>query len=428
MESSDKSHSKCSVYVKKHRLGRGFVSFVFWGDRSFHFDLGNGIISPRSIDCNVSAENCGDEWWLLSVAAPKEAVNGTVFLLSSDGKSTVVDGCAKPQFYFASLEMTQEAKQPIRRAPDAEIFPGGRSEQTKRATTIPMTREQVAGDFFVDPNNVPTYDDLCESFADSDVPLLDQTSINLTGLSEDQHDWRENGVVIKKKFIPEDLVDEFLALRNDLDLGDQSFPSAAPYLEFEIIRKICCSTELHYLLVDLIGEEVGLHFNLSPFKSTERCWHADDYLNPGDTFGRYVAIWFSMGEIDPDSGPFEYVPGSHRWPTMRRDKLRALIKEEHNSNTTMWWSLYTEGLTSYVVDEKIKEQRADVNQFIAGKGDILIWHSRLLHRGSLPLNPELTRPAIIGHYSNIRSRRDFSDQISRQPGRGGYFWNFGITV
>ena len=54
-----------------------------------------------------------------------------------------------------------------------------------------------------------------------------------------------------------------------------------------------------------------MHLNLTGWVSTERNWHQDDYLNPfiNSWYGRLVAL----DKISADAGPFEYVPGSHKW-------------------------------------------------------------------------------------------------------------------
>jgi len=279
----------------------------------------------------------------------------------------------------------------------------------------------------VNPDYQPTFDELSEDFADEHVPLLDQRSVQLRGLTEDQRHWREYGYVIKRNFVPHPLIDEFLRLRTNLGLGHGSFPEPIAYAQHEVVTDICCSRELHHLLVDLLGEEMGIHFNLTDFKSTERGWHQDDYFNPPEVHGRYCAIWMAMGDIHPDAGPFEFVPASHKWPCMRREKVRALIKPEANSNEKMEWPIFAEYFVNKAIDQKIKDTGATVERFLARKGDILIWHGKLVHRGSIPNNPDLIRPALISHYSNIRSRRDFSNDISRHKG-GGYYWNWGRTL
>jgi hypothetical protein len=276
----------------------------------------------------------------------------------------------------------------------------------------------------VNPDYIPHFLELSENFPEGCcAPLLDQVTTNLKSITLDQQHWRDYGYLTKKQFIPDHLIDEYMNIRDQLNLGTGEFPNITPYLNYSAIRDICCSRELHYLLVDLLGEELGLHFILTSFKSTERGWHQDDYLNPESTMARYAAVWMAMADIHPDSGPFEFVPGSHKWPCLRRERVRALVKPEEVSNENHDWALIAEYLVNKAVDQQIRDTGAEVVQFNAKKGDILIWHGKLMHRGSIPKHSHLLRPALICHYSNIRDRRDLGNEITRH-GDGGYFWEF----
>ena len=71
-----------------------------------------------------------------------------------------------------------------------------------------------------------------------------------------------------------------------------------------------------------------LSLALTGWVSTERNWHQDDYLNPPDVDAWYVAAWLALDDIPSGSGPFQYVPGSHRWPAIRGDKVRLGIEAQ----------------------------------------------------------------------------------------------------
>jgi len=275
----------------------------------------------------------------------------------------------------------------------------------------------------LDPEHIPNFLDISEPFNEEAALLLDQQTVVLKGLSEDQIYWRKNGYVIKRNFVEHDLIDEYLNIRNKLNLGNGPFDDITPYLYHSVIRDICCSSKLHYLLVDLIGEELGLHFILADFKSTERGWHQDDYLNPEDTKARYAAVWMAMGDVDMDSGPFEIIPGSHKWPCLRRNKVQELVAPELRGRGDHEWAIVAEHSVNKSVENYIAATGSEIVKFDAKKGDILIWHGKAMHRGSIPKNSTLSRPAMICHYSNIRSRRDFGNEITRH-GNGGYFWEF----
>ncbi len=276
----------------------------------------------------------------------------------------------------------------------------------------------------VDAGRIPHFSELSEHYPDDVVMLLDQQNVKLKGITPDQQHWRDNGYVIKRNFIPHDLLDEYARIRQRLDLGVGPFKDITPYLNHSVIRDICCSPELHRLMTDLVGEELGLHFILADYKSTERGWHQDDYLNPEHTYARYAAVWMAMEDIDLDSGPFEFVPGSHKWPCMRNGKVKDLVIPEIRDDGTHHWAVAAEYLVNKSVDDYIRETGSKVERFYAKKGDILVWHGKLMHRGSIPNNPALLRPAMIAHYSAVRQRRDFSSEVTRHLD-GGYYWEFG---
>lgn len=43
--------------------------------------------------------------------------------------------------------------------------------------------------------------------------------------------------------------------------------------------------------------------------------------------------------------------------------------------------------------------------FTCRRGEVLIWHHSLLHGGSLPVDPALTRKSFVVHYSTLSSMR-----------------------
>ena len=144
---------------------------------------------------------------------------------------------------------------------------------------------------------------------------------------------------------------------------------------------------------------MGVSLNLTALVSTERNWHQDDYLNPPQTKGWYAAVWFALDDVDPESGPFQYVPGSHRWPVLRRDRVRLYLSPEERHSPD--WPRYTERFLDEIVANQICERKAPVETFLGKKGDILIWHARLMHRGSVPAEAGRLRMSFISHYHGV---------------------------
>jgi hypothetical protein len=274
----------------------------------------------------------------------------------------------------------------------------------------------------------PTFEDLSEHFPDDKVPYLDRIDVDEGKLSKEQKFWRDNGYLILPGLVPDELVDAYLDLRRRNNVPSRAWQSPVPYMYFDELKNICCYKPLSSMLKELIGAEMGMHFNITQMFSTERGWHQDDYLNPPDTYSWYAAIWIALDEIHPDSGPFEFVPGSHKWQCMKSSKIKQYLKPEYRDvyrsrDETVHWAALAELITNGAYEDKLRRSGLKREKFLGKKGDVLIWHGRLLHRGSVPKNENIPRPAIITHYSDIATRRDIGDRI-RQHKDGGWYWEF----
>lgn len=54
-------------------------------------------------------------------------------------------------------------------------------------------------------------------------------------------------------------------------------------------------------------------------------------------------------------------------------------------------------------------------------GCVLLWHARLLHRGSKARVPGMERRAVIAHYSGLSRMAIDMPKVARDPGFGAYF-------
>lgn len=273
------------------------------------------------------------------------------------------------------------------------------------------------------PEPSVSFADLTAASDDRELPPLDRAALDEAALSDDQRHWRAQGHLIKRGFMPEPLIDAYCRVRERLN-EPKGWHSDYPYMQIPEIKDLCLYKPLGDLLEHLIGQPMGMHLNLTGWVSTEREWHQDDYLNPPFVRGHYVAVWFALDRIHPDSGPFEYVPGSHRWPLIRQDKV--LERMPDTSATDPLWPVHAERLLTPMFEREIEEGDLPIETFLADKGDVLIWHARLLHRGSLPRRPGAVRKSIISHYSAIRQRPDMPK--ARQHRGGGWYFVLGDEI
>lgn len=248
------------------------------------------------------------------------------------------------------------------------------------------------------------FEDLCESPPDELLPPLDRADPGPDfDMTPDAQFWREHGYLELPRLLPDALVDKY---REDYLASGRcpwGWPDTQPYLKVPSMLDLCCYPPLLRKIEELLPTPMGVNLALTGWTTSTRTWHQDDYLNPPWMNSWYIAVWMSLGDLDPDCGLFEYVPGSHRWPLMRGEKIRALLPPEQLDHQ---WPQHAERLVTPIFDAKIAESGLPIRAFHARKGDVMLWHGRLAHRGSLARKPDLLRPGLIAHYSSIVRRKE----------------------
>jgi hypothetical protein len=262
-----------------------------------------------------------------------------------------------------------------------------------------------------------TLADLAEEWGPSQHPLTERQP-----QTERQKRWAEDGFLILPNFADEALMaayeDEWLAHNADSPGG---WDYATPYMEHPALRALCCDMRLAIVLSELLGEPAGVHLNLTGWRSTRRDWHFDQYLNEPYVGGFYVAMWLALDDIHPDSGPFEYVPRSHHWyPPISQAKMRYALGPDGAGPD---WPTKSERILTPLFESELALRDITPHRFLAMRGDVLLWHGRLLHRGSPPVDPEMERRGLIAHFSGIHHRPDMP--AATQHERGGWFFPLG---
>jgi hypothetical protein len=234
-------------------------------------------------------------------------------------------------------------------------------------------------------------------------------------------DWNNDGYVLLKGIIPDHLIDAYARrwindnrVENDRPGG---YPYCTPYMDVPELAVLGSLPDVHECMADLVGEPVGMHLNLSGWVTTERDWHQDTYLNPPHVGDYYVAAWYALDDIDPQSGPFQLVPGSHQWFEVTQEKTLAALEPHERHDPA--WPKYSERFLTPLFTEEIERRGDDILTHLPERGDVLLWHGRLIHRGSLAAVPGMERRSLIIHYSGINHRQDMPQA---EPYRGGYIF------
>ena len=229
--------------------------------------------------------------------------------------------------------------------------------------------------------------------------------------------WHLHGVVVLHGFLPDGAIDAYCRAF-EAGEGATGFGIGTAYRHVPELADLCCLNSLGQVLEEIIGEPAGVHLNLTGWVSTERNWHQDTYLNPPSVGDHYAAVWMALDDVHPDSGPFQYVEGSHRWPVITRDAIFAHIDPSEQADPN--WPKTTERFVVPAWEAELERRRAEVTTHLPRRGDVLIWHSRLVHRGSPPRVPGMERRALIAHYSGLSHRPDMP--AAQQHRHGGWYF------
>ena len=239
-------------------------------------------------------------------------------------------------------------------------------------------------------------------------------------------DWNDDGVVILKEFIPEELMIAYeecwirengSGTRHDFTMTrPMGWDYCTPYRQHQELMNIFSYAPLNAEMENLVSEPVGVHLNLTGWNTTTRNWHQDSYLNPPHVGDYYIAMWLALDTIHPDSGPFQYVAGSHKWPQVTQEKILAALNPDERDHR---WPTHSERVLSPLFTKEIGDRNAEITTHLPERGDVLLWHGRLLHRGSLPKIPGMLRKSLIAHFSGINHRQDMPQAV--QYGNGWYF-------
>jgi ectoine hydroxylase-related dioxygenase (phytanoyl-CoA dioxygenase family) len=218
------------------------------------------------------------------------------------------------------------------------------------------------------------------------------------------NEYKKNGFTVLEKAIPEELLQKYEDVwrsevgdvRDDQGLlvGWNKWDS---YLDHTEIMDILCHSSVHEVFTE-IDRGVALHSSRTYGTSTTMGWHHDSALDNEIAAENYIGVWVALEDVTPESGPFELIVGSHLWD-LDFAKLYAIGDNAYEG---------TYGSYEYLLEE-IEKRQGETFTFLAKRGDVLVWHGRLVHRGTIPQKKDATRMSIIGHYCNNYAHKDQED-------------------
>lgn len=167
------------------------------------------------------------------------------------------------------------------------------------------------------------------------------------------------------------------------DLHEFSTPALELYLH----------PQLHRYVSLILGERALATQSLSFEWGSQQPLHRDPIHVRMTPPSHLVAAWIALEDIQPGCGELRYVPGSHRLPYYEFEPGRYAFDHTKDNDEDVLacqeWDL-----------ERCKEAGLEPVPLHCKRGEALIWHHSLLHGGSYPTQPELTRKSFVVHYTS----------------------------
>jgi ectoine hydroxylase-related dioxygenase (phytanoyl-CoA dioxygenase family) len=259
---------------------------------------------------------------------------------------------------------------------------------------------------------------------------MNQTSEIEVGLSQSQFE-RDGYLVLEGHFSPQQVDRAASAMRRLLDerrgevvteslrTGRRTFWAQAEgraggqfkfndlHLMSGEVRDLALEPELASVLEGVLGEPAVLISSQNFQRGSSLRMHIDSLYTTPRTPHSLVAAWIALEDVHPDAGPLFIYPGSHRIPLYRFNDgtHHAACDEEAD------WFDY--------IDVQIRLRGLKQRKFLARKGDVLVWHSDLVHGGCPVRDAGRTRGSLACHYFGESDCRERGLDIA--PLHGGYW-------
>jgi hypothetical protein len=247
-------------------------------------------------------------------------------------------------------------------------------------------------DFPSDGQDVPWLDR-----ANGDRPAADGDGELPSELAELIPGWVENGFIVLKGHFEPDLID---AAVEDVDrqLADGTMKPhfrgqqvvRDSFMGSEPIRRILTDPAVGRLLNYVFGRPARLFQTIDFFAGSQQPLHSDAFHMTTQPPGYLTGGWVALEDVAADAGPVYYLPGSHKLPYVMSEDLGL-------TGSALSIPLKDDAYSRRVA-QLADEAGLEPVEFLARKGDMLIWHHNLLHGGRPVERGGSTRRSLVAHY------------------------------
>jgi len=226
----------------------------------------------------------------------------------------------------------------------------------------------------------------------ADSPFFEAATFNDADRRAQAQLLHDDGYVVLRSVFDAELLaaarDETSSLfRPELGDGHRSaYRCQDAWVESAATRSIATAPPVIDLLADLYGRR-PFPFQTLTFRTGSQQRAHSDTLHFNSIPARFMgAAWVALEDIEPDSGPLFYYPGSHRLPELRSFEIGSHPVEVD-------YPTYEDAIETMMAANGIEPVTLE-----ATAGDVFIWSANLVHGGHPIADPTTTRWSQVTHY------------------------------
>jgi phytanoyl-CoA dioxygenase PhyH len=155
-------------------------------------------------------------------------------------------------------------------------------------------------------------------------------------------------------------------------------------------RRLFSSQRLRDLASRILGRRARPFAAINFMKGSRQHLHQDMGVFHIYPHNYLIGAWIACEDIAADSGPLVLYPGSHRVPFFPG------FADYPQTNLRTADERLAEAYETYVEEVAARYPR---HEFLARKGQVLLWHGMLVHGGAPVARPGATRKSMVIHYS-----------------------------
>ena len=172
------------------------------------------------------------------------------------------------------------------------------------------------------------------------------------------------------------------------------------HIHSENTLNLVTNKNVNKLITSLFKKEAVVYSSLFFREGTTQPYNRDTphfYTNPID---QYYGVWYALEDVDINAGPLKYYIGSHNINNVDGHEIfNSIYTDDDIVNLNTDYRCFIDYMKP--VEQKCKELKlSEINEKKYNKickGDIFIWHPRLVHGGSDIIDNSLTMYSMVTH-------------------------------